>query len=73
MRKISALLLSGGIALSAQAETVGQMLIKADQYRSREPYAKVTTVVKLYQNNRTRYDQIVRGVYPANARVIGII
>ncbi|ECI3619130.1 outer membrane lipoprotein-sorting protein [Salmonella enterica subsp. enterica] len=64
MRKIFALLLAGGIAFSAQAETVEQMLIKADQYRSREPYAKVTTVVKLYQNNEldtTRlYDVYIR-------------
>ncbi|MFP1786201.1 outer membrane lipoprotein-sorting protein [Lonsdalea quercina] len=64
MRKIFALLLAGGSAFSAQAETVEQMLIKADQYRSREPYAKVITVVKNYQNNEldtTRlYDVYIR-------------
>ncbi|ROP59495.1 outer membrane lipoprotein-sorting protein [Enterobacter sp. BIGb0383] len=51
MSKILTLLLATIMVFSANAETVEQMLKKADQYRSKEPHAKVTTVVKLYQNN----------------------
>ncbi|MEA9391549.1 outer membrane lipoprotein-sorting protein [Acerihabitans sp. TG2] len=52
MCRLFAILLAGIIVFSAHAETVEQMLKKADQYRSREPYAKVTTLVKLYQDNK---------------------
>jgi len=53
MFKLITLLLIGFIAqpTPTYADTVEHILKKADDYRSSEPSAKVTTLVKLYQNN----------------------